>query len=39
MNDQRVKYIFPSEDLGSFFTFDHEILNLNKKNKKINNHA
>ena len=26
MNDQKVKYIFPSENLGSFFTFDHEAL-------------
>ena len=29
MNDPRVKYIFPSEDLGSFFTFDHEVLSKN----------
>ena len=29
MNDSRVKYIFPSENLGSFFTFDHEVLSKN----------
>lgn len=29
MNDPRVKYIFPSEDLGSFFTFDHEVSSKN----------
>ena len=29
MNDPRVKYIFPSENLGSFFTFDHEVLSKN----------
>ena len=29
MNDPRVKYIFPSENLGSFFTFDHEVLSRN----------
>lgn len=29
MNDPRVKYIFPSEDLGSFFTFNHEVLSKN----------
>ena len=29
MNDPRVKYIFPSESLGSFFTFDHEVLSKN----------
>lgn len=29
MNDPRVKYIFPSEALGSFFTFDHDQLSMN----------
>ena len=29
MNDSRVKHIFPSENLGSFFTFNHEVLSKN----------
>lgn len=29
INDPKVKYIFPSENLGSFFTFDHEVLSKN----------